>query len=368
MNRTFRTLLGLAICMIALIGCETPTSENEPEYDMDTWTVCTDDSNYHWHPVIVETMHSAYPMGIEKAKHDFGEDDSEHYCTKCGFLNPNYVESECEHTWDNGEVTTKPTCTKDGVKTFTCSKCTETKTETVAMLGHSYSVTDSKAADYNNNGYTTYTCSRCDDTYTDTIPKLSCTHSSTTKTVTKSSTCKEHGTETETCNECGCIVNTITLDLVDHTWKETSEATCTTANVMTCSVCGDTKSTVSAKGHTFSDTDTTTEKCGTCDEKNPNYAPTPTLTDTITIRSGYKVLVNNTSLKSGIEVKYDSTIIGYYYDYTDKSNNRFVIYWFSGETNYTVVYHEHDVHVYTDSKYIKVKDTTTNEIISATKK
>ena len=42
-----------------------------------------------------------------------------------------------EHTWDSGSVTTEPTCTTPGVKTFTCTKCQETKTEEVAAKGHS---------------------------------------------------------------------------------------------------------------------------------------------------------------------------------------------------------------------------------------
>ena len=40
------------------------------------------------------------------------------------------------HTWDEGKVTTEPTCTEAGVKTYTCTVCKETKTEAVAALGH----------------------------------------------------------------------------------------------------------------------------------------------------------------------------------------------------------------------------------------
>ena len=40
------------------------------------------------------------------------------------------------HSWNDGEVTKEPTCTEEGVKTFTCSVCSETKTETVDALGH----------------------------------------------------------------------------------------------------------------------------------------------------------------------------------------------------------------------------------------
>ena len=39
-----------------------------------------------------------------------------------------------EHTWDDGVVTTEPTVDSEGVKTYTCSVCGETKTEAIAKL------------------------------------------------------------------------------------------------------------------------------------------------------------------------------------------------------------------------------------------
>lgn len=39
--------------------------------------------------------------------------------------------AKCEHTWDDGTITTPATKTEKGVKTFTCTKCSETKTEPV---------------------------------------------------------------------------------------------------------------------------------------------------------------------------------------------------------------------------------------------
>ena len=38
----------------------------------------------------------------------------------------------CNHSWDKGVVTTPATCTKDGVMTYTCTKCGETKTGVIA--------------------------------------------------------------------------------------------------------------------------------------------------------------------------------------------------------------------------------------------
>ncbi len=72
------------------------------------------------------------------------------------------------HSYNSGVVTTQPTCTAAGVKTFTCAVCKGAKTEAVAKLGHSYT-TKVTAPTCTAQGYTTHTCSRCSDTYQDTI-------------------------------------------------------------------------------------------------------------------------------------------------------------------------------------------------------
>ncbi|MCM1544989.1 MAG: hypothetical protein NC110_06785, partial [Ruminococcus sp.] len=41
----------------------------------------------------------------------------------------------CDHKWDNGTVTKAPTCTEDGVKTYTCTVCGATKTEVIPATG-----------------------------------------------------------------------------------------------------------------------------------------------------------------------------------------------------------------------------------------
>ena len=44
----------------------------------------------------------------------------------------------CAHEWNDGVITTPATCTADGVKTYTCTKCGATKTEAVPATGHNY--------------------------------------------------------------------------------------------------------------------------------------------------------------------------------------------------------------------------------------
>lgn len=41
-----------------------------------------------------------------------------------------------EHSWDNGTVTIPATCTQEGVRTYTCTSCAETKTESIPAIGH----------------------------------------------------------------------------------------------------------------------------------------------------------------------------------------------------------------------------------------
>lgn len=44
----------------------------------------------------------------------------------------------CNHSWDEGTVTTAATCTADGVMTYACANCGETKTEVITAPGHTY--------------------------------------------------------------------------------------------------------------------------------------------------------------------------------------------------------------------------------------
>ena len=77
------------------------------------------------------------------------------------------------HTWDEGKVTTEPTCTEKGVKTYTCTVCKETKTEAVAALGHKWD--DGKVTTEptcTEAGVKTYTCTVCKETKTEELAAL----------------------------------------------------------------------------------------------------------------------------------------------------------------------------------------------------
>ena len=77
------------------------------------------------------------------------------------------------HTWDEGVVTTEPTCTEAGVKTYTCTACKETKTEAIAALGHKWD--DGKVTTEptcTEAGVKTYTCTVCKETKTEAVAAL----------------------------------------------------------------------------------------------------------------------------------------------------------------------------------------------------
>ena len=71
--------------------------------------------------------------------HDFTtswtHDDNEHWkqCSRCDIK-----DDVSPHTWNSGTVTTAPTCTKAGERTYTCTECGATKTEPIPATGHSW--------------------------------------------------------------------------------------------------------------------------------------------------------------------------------------------------------------------------------------
>jgi hypothetical protein len=108
-----------------------------------------------------------------------------------------------DHSWNDGEVTKAATCTENGVKTYTCTVCEETKTEEIAATGHTWNDgEETKAATCTENGVKTYTCTACGETKTEEIPATGI-HSWDDGTVTKAATTSETGVKTYTCTVCG---------------------------------------------------------------------------------------------------------------------------------------------------------------------
>ena len=111
----------------------------------------------------------------------------------------------CENHWDDGKITTAPTCTKTGVKQYTCTICSETKTEEIAALGHDYSSdwTIDTAAACETVGSKSHHCTRCDSKIDVTEIPASGKHTWNNGIITKPATIAEEGVKTYTCTVCG---------------------------------------------------------------------------------------------------------------------------------------------------------------------
>ena len=200
------------------------------------------------------------------------------------------------HSWDGGKITKAATCTTAGTKTYTCTRCKKTRTETIAATGHK-AVKDAavaatcettgktegshcsvcntvikaqtttaalghswdsgkvtKAATCTAAGTKTYTCSRCKKTRTETI---AATGHKAVKDAAVAATCETTGkTEGSHCSVCNTVIKAqTTTAALGHSWdsgKVTKAATCTTAGTKTytCTRCKKTRTeTIAAAGH-----------------------------------------------------------------------------------------------------------------------
>ena len=221
----------------------------------------------------------------------WSKDETNHWheCTVCGDK-----KDQAAHDWDEGVVTKQPTCTEEGVKTYTC-ECGATKTEAIAAAGHKYSAEWSK--DETNHWHECTVCHAKTDI---------AGHAWGSGVVTRPATCTEDGEKTYTC-ECGatkteaiaaaghkyatewskdetnhwheCTVCHAKTDIAGHAWGSgvvTKQPTCTEdgERTYTCE-CGATRTeAIAAAGHTPETAWTTDETnhwhvcsvCGAIDE------------------------------------------------------------------------------------------------------
>ena len=190
---------------------------------------------------------------------------------ECEVCHATLVEQEVtpalNHDWDNGVVTTPATCTKDGVKTYTCKRdVSHTYTEAIPATGHDYTekvVLPTCESD----GYTIFTCNNCGDIYTGNVTEklghdyqlkdhkdATCTEAGYdyyecsrdashhyTETIAKTGhdytekvvlpTCESDGYTIFTCNNCGDIYTGNVTEKLGHDYqlKDHKDATCTEA-------------------------------------------------------------------------------------------------------------------------------------------
>ena len=180
---------------------------------------------------------SSYKDSYTSAKgHSYGTwtklNDTSHSrtCTVC-----KKVSETANHSWNSGVVTSQETCKEAGIKTYTCSVCKGTKTETIPATGdHSYTsvVTPPTCTEQ---GFTTHTCSKCGDSYKDTYTDAK-EHSYSS--VVTPPTCKEQGYTTHTCRKCGDSYKDTYVDAKGHSYTDW-ESTDDTNHKRFCTECPD---------------------------------------------------------------------------------------------------------------------------------
>ena len=223
-------------------------------------------------------------------------------CSVCGTVIKAQTEIPAKgHSWNEGEITTSPTCENVGVKTYTCTVCNATKAEAIDATGHTPVEVAEQPATCTEAGHKAGTkCSVCGATISgmeeipatghtevvDTAVEATCTktgltegkHCSVCNAVIKAQevipakghtevidtavapTCTEPGkTEGKHCSVCNTVlVAQEVIPAKGHTEviDEAIEATCTTPGKTEgkhCSVCNEVivaQTEVPAKGHT----------------------------------------------------------------------------------------------------------------------
>ena len=125
-------------------------------------------------------------------------------CSNCGeVISTRELPPTGAHDWDDGTVTTAPTETTPGVRTFTCRGCDQTRTEAIPATGaHDYQFTKNVAPTCTDGGYDLYTCSGCGATERRNLTDAA-GHKWDGGTVTTAPTETTPGVRTFTCTVCG---------------------------------------------------------------------------------------------------------------------------------------------------------------------
>ena len=173
-------------------------------------------------------------------------------CSNCGdVIATEVIPATGAHTWDNGTVTTEPTETTPGVRTFTCAVCSQTKTEVIPATGaHTFVFTKNVAPSCTEAGYDLYTCRDCGASEQRNV-KPALGHKWDNGTVTTEPTETTPGVRTFTCAVCSQTKTEVIPATGPHThvWDEgtvTVAPTETTPGVRTytCTVCGQTRTEI----------------------------------------------------------------------------------------------------------------------------
>ena len=151
-------------------------------------------------------------------------------------------------TWDGGSVTQAASCSSEGVKTYTCTSCGKTKTESIAKTDHSY-VTETTPATCTEYGQDRTYCSVCgyekSKAANSDAPKG---HQATDYRVSFGgfeATCTSFGSYDIYCAVCGkCVETDVGVPALGHDLQNPvviQTASCTAVEITqyTCGTCGE---------------------------------------------------------------------------------------------------------------------------------
>ena len=144
-------------------------------------------------------------------------------------------------SWDGGSVTSQPTCSSTGVKTYTCTVCGNTRTESIPTTSHNY-VTETTAATCTEAGKTKTFCNICGNVQSETTNGGASGHDFQKSYWPSAPTCSSGGSYSMVCSKCGEVGEHGRDGALPHTPVERIEHQGDCANytivVTTCSVCG----------------------------------------------------------------------------------------------------------------------------------
>ena len=182
-------------------------------------------------------------------------------CSVCGTVIKAQEEIPAKgHSWNEGEITTSPTCENAGVKTYTCTVCNATKTEAIDATGHTPVEVAEQPATCTEAGHKAGTkCSVCEAILSG-MEEIPATGHTEVIDAAKAPTCTETGlTEGKHCSVCNTVlVAQEEIPAKGHTEviDPAVKPTCTEPGKTEgkhCSVCNEiivAQTEIPAKGHT----------------------------------------------------------------------------------------------------------------------
>ena len=251
-------------------GCDEITGKAEHVYDADGKCVCgaVKTTPTHEHKYVNKNVADKYLKSAANCTNPAVY----YFSCACGDVGPQTFEygTALGHSFGNGNVTTQPTCTSQGIMTYTCTRdgCNAKNTVSVPALGHTYGANGKcircgaakptqghthkysevlkKAATCTTPAEYQLKCS-CGEIGSQTYTKgTDLGHAWDAGVITTPATCKDAGVKTFTCTRCNTTRTETIAKTEQHTWdagKVTKEPTYVSegAKEYTCEVCKKTK-------------------------------------------------------------------------------------------------------------------------------